>query len=96
MSQASLISFAIPNQAQVVAQNSREAKPKLGYLNLKLPTKAGGMHEVGSIHIRDTVRNRELVEWLKQDKGNLAILQSKLIFDFRIAGEIAEGDHFDL
>lgn len=96
MSQASLISFAVPNQTQVVAQSGRETKPKLGYLNLKLPTKAGGMHEVGSIHLRDTVRNRELVEWLKKDKANLATFQSKLILDFRIAGEIAEGDHFDL
>ena len=67
-----------------------------GFINVYLPTKAGGRRKVGAIPLREAkVVEKELSDFLAADPENIKAFVAKMIVEFQTA-EITEDSHFDL
>jgi hypothetical protein len=67
-----------------------------GFINLYLPTKAGGRRKLAGIPLKDSKPSeQEMRLWLEASDVNVATLLSKLIVEYQPATQ-TEGSGFDL
>ena len=74
------------NTAAAQANNSEDWKAQ-AFINVWLPTKAGGKRKVGSIPLKTSrAGDAQLIDFLSGGEDALRSLVNKLEFDFQLSG----------
>lgn len=89
--------FRFNGQAAAAANAQADESWKAqGFINLYLPTKGGAKRKLGTIALHEKKpAEKALIDWLKADEKNAALLLSKVEVNFQTA-EASEGSMFDL
>lgn len=91
------MAFDLNNGSTNNTGNNTNVRTKAdGFINIYLPTKAGGKKKVGFLSLTDTNSDqKQLREWLQADPGNISIFASKLVIEYNSA-EKKEEHQYDL
>ena len=87
-----------PNRknSNTAASTDNDSWKAQGFINIFLPSKAGGRRKLGSIALKESNDNQKLLlDWLNADEGNAAKLAAAMIVEFQSATP-DEGTSFDL
>lgn len=74
-------------QSQGQSQSRNESWKADAFINLYLPTKAGGRRKLGSVPLKGARPSEaDLLKWLQEDPTRVSVILSKLELDFQLAG----------
>lgn len=90
------MSFRFGNPTQGNQQTQDESWKAQGFINIYVPTKGGGKRKLGTIPLKESKpAEKALIDFLKANEKNAAILLSKMELNFQTA-EHNESSDFDL
>lgn len=68
------------------AQSNNDAWKAQGFLNLYLPSRAGGRKKLGAIPLKAAKPNeKQMLDWLNEDPSRVSVILSSLEIEFQSA-----------